>query len=261
MKKTERHIRTLTEALKTHARLRLGDAMNLLGVSESTARRLFRQMEEEGGVIRVHGGIQPVGTSAGEYRYDQVENQNTEEKRNIAAAAAALVSDGDVIFLDSGTTLGFMSQLLATRIAAGELTNLSVFTNSLVNLHCLSETAGVTLVGGRYRDNRKDFCGYVAEETIKSLHFNKCFLGADGYSVKNGFAATDFSTARMSELVLGRSDLCVILADASKFTEAAMVGFSRKHTIHRLITNEILTPDVQLALEGSGTEITVLSHE
>lgn len=257
MKKTEKHISVLEEALKINYRLRISDAMQLLDVSESTARRLFRQMEEEGGVIRVHGGIQPAGIPAGEYRYDLVENRHTREKQAIATAAAALVEEGDVIFLDSGTTLGLMSRLVARRISQGSLGKITVFTNSLVNLHALSKTTQVTLIGGRYRDNRKDFCGYVAEETIKTFHFNKCFLGADGYSIRNGFGAMDFSTARMSELVLGLSDVCVILADASKFEEAAMVGYSKNHPIHRLITDCMPDRPVLQALRGAGTQITV----
>ena len=258
MKKTEKHIRVLQDALKTAARLQLSDAISLLDVSESTARRLFSQMEQQGLVIRVHGGIQPIGDSAVGYRYDVVENQNTEAKRKIGAAAAELVENGDVVFLDSGTTLGFMSAALARRLAEGGLTGVTVFTNSLVNLHALAKVTEVTLIGGRYRDNRKDFCGYVAEEAIRPLRFTKCFLGTDGYSPTGGFAATDFSTAQMSELVFARSQTRILLADASKFTSAAMVGFSKGKPIQYLITDKAPVAPLAGDLTRWGTQVKLI---
>ena len=261
MKKTDRHRQMLAQQLQSHARLRLADAIALLGVSESTARRLFRQMEEDGQVVRVHGGIQPVVQPDADYRYDLVEAHHAEEKQRIAAAAAALVRDGDVIFLDTGTTLGLMSRHLARRLAGGELSRITVFTNSLVNLHALCRQADVTLMGGSYRDNRKDFCGYVAEETLRGLHFSQCFLGTDGYDPTAGFTAMDFATARMNELVLGRSDVCVLLADASKFNRASTVSFSRRGPVHRLITDREPAPAVRDALLAAGTQIQIVSSE
>ncbi len=261
MKKTEKHLAILQEALKSRSRLHLVDAMELLDISESTARRLFARMEEAGGVVRVYGGIQPVGDPAGDYRYDVVEGQNTHAKRQIAAAAAMLVENGDRVFLDSGTTLGFMSGYLARRLGEGGLAGVTVFTNSLVNLHTLSKATSVTLIGGRYRDNRKDFCGYVAEESIKPLRFTKCFLGADGFSPTSGFAATDFSTARMSELVLARSDVGIVLADASKFSSAALVGYSKATPVHRLITDRMPQPPVLQWLQRGNTQIDLIDSD
>ena len=44
-------------------RLSVADAVELLGVSESTARRIFAKLEKDGRAIRTHGGIRSIGNS------------------------------------------------------------------------------------------------------------------------------------------------------------------------------------------------------
>ncbi|MBQ8731710.1 MAG: DeoR/GlpR transcriptional regulator [Oscillospiraceae bacterium] len=257
MKKTERHEHILMEALRTSEKMTLSDAMNLLKVSESTARRLFCQMESHGNVIRVHGGIQFVGPTPKEYSYDIVEGRNTIAKRKIALAAAELIQDGDIIFLDSGSTLAYLSEAIAEKLKSGKLNDLVIFTNSLVNLNYLCNETRVTIIGGYYRDNRKDFCGYVAEETAKSLNFTKCFLGTDGYSIHTGFTAIDFSTARLNEVVLSRSAYRVVMADTDKFHGTTVVSYSRNQQIHLLITDQLPEDAVRAEIESGGTTISV----
>ncbi len=245
------------EAIHTYNRIGLKDAMALLNVSESTARRLFSKMENSGNVIRTHGGIQFIDRIPREYSYDLVEIQNVPEKKKIAAAAAELVNDGDVIYLDSGTTLAYMSEILASKILANKLKDVVIFTNSLVNLNYLIDAVKVTFIGGYYRENRRDFCGYIAENTVKDLNFLKCFLGADGYSIQAGFTAIDFSTARLNELILNRSSYRVVLANADKFHGTTMISYSRNQNVDLLITDKKPEESVRRKIESLGTKIQI----
>ena len=236
MKKSDAYERKLLDALKIAGRIDLSEAMRMLDVSESTVRRLFTAMAGKSGVVRVHGAIQLEGLANSDYRYEQLEGIHSEEKTRIAAAAVQMIADGDVVYLDSGTTIAQLSALLAARIRAEKL-NLSVFTNSMVNLELLCAEMDVNLIGGVYRSNRRDFCGYLAEETVRNLHFSKAFFGTDGFNGQTGFTATDFSTARLNQLVLGQTDCGTILADASKFENSAVVSYTRGRKIDLLITD------------------------
>ena len=69
-----------------------------------------------------------------------------------------------------------------------------------------------------------------------ALHFRKCFLGTDAYSVQNGFTTTDFSTARLNELVLECSDEKYVLMDSSKFFLSSVVSYSRRMMPDKIIT-------------------------
>lgn len=258
MKKSELREGILLEHLKAKKRLSLSEAIELLDVSESTVRRLFIRLENAGFAIRSYGGIQLVGNhTIMDYSYDQVEGQSVEQKRLIGERAALLVENGDVMYLDSGTTIAHFCAALAKRIEKKELETVTVFTNSLVNLEILIRHVPVSLIGGEYRANRKDFCGYLAEESVKSLHFTKCFLGADGYNIDNGFTATDFQTARLNELAMRNSDKRLVLMDSSKFSIMSVVSYSRNRTVNTLITDAMPDQAIVRKLSEQGTEILV----
>lgn len=256
MKKTEHQEQKILEQLKRKKTMTLAQAMELLGVSESTVRRLFIRLENSGAAMRRYGGIQLLHDSdAADYQYEQVEEQYVPQKQMIGCYAAQLVESGDVLYLDSGTTMACFCKELAARISSGQLKGLTVFTNSLVNLELLSPALTVNLIGGEHRANRRDFCGYLAEEMVSSLHFSKCFLGADGFHLRYGFTATDFYTARLNELVLGNSDRRYVLMDSSKFMAASVVSYSRDQTIDAVITDQQPTEQLAQRLAASGTEI------
>ena len=257
MGKVQEHERQLLDRLKAVGRLSLTDAVNLLKVSESTVRRLFIRLEKDGHVIRNYGGVQYFSEPNMNYSFEQLEGRNVAQKQAIAAYAVLLVENNDTIYIDSGTTLSHFSALLNARIETDALQNVTIFTNSLMNLNTLQKQARLHLIGGEYRQNRKDFCGYLTEETLKSLRFTKCFLGSDGYRPSFGFTTTDFHTARLNEFVLKNSQQSFVLMDSSKFDTSALVSYTRVHTVGLLITDQKLPDQIQdsLALQGTAVHI------
>ena len=222
-------------------------------------RRVFRRLEKTGDYLRYYGGLRLAFEegAANDYYYEGTENRHVAAKLKIADIALSLVQDGDEIYLDSGTTLARFAAKLAEALDKKQLRDVHIFTNSLVNLNLLKRHE-VTLIGGKFRDLRKDFHGYTAEETIKSLHFKKCFLGADAYSAQNGFTTTDFSTARLNELVLERSEEKYVLMDSSKFFLSSVVSYSRRVAPDKIITEAY--PD-QSYPETADLQIEILTQE
>ena len=143
----------LLERLTEEKRLSLKEAMDILGASESTARRAFLRLEEGGKAVRVLGGIRYVSPTMTSYDFDAGISEHVTEKRAIAREAVRLVEEGDVIFCDSGTTIRCMCTELEDRIRKEKI-SVRIYTNSLANLEILSGVTEVTLVGGRFRQNR-----------------------------------------------------------------------------------------------------------
>ena len=237
MKSTEINEHQIVNHLKIHKSISIADAIRITDSSESTVRRVFKRLEKTGDYLRYYGGIRLTSESNtdNDYYYENTENRHTDAKLKIATLALSLVQDEDEIYLDSGTTLARFAAKLAEALDKKDLRGVRIFTNSLVNLNLLKRH-DVTLIGGKFRDLRKDFHGYTAEEALKSLHFKKCFLGADAYSAQNGFTTTDFSTARLNELVLERSEEKYVLMDSSKFFLSSIVSYSRRISPDKIIT-------------------------
>ena len=238
----------LLERLTEEKRLSLKEAMDILGASESTARRAFLRLEEGGKAVRVLGGIRYVSPTMTSYDFEAGISEHVTEKRAIAREAVRLVEEGDVIFCDSGTTIRCMCTELEDRIRKEKI-SVRIYTNSLANLEILSGVTEVTLVGGRFRQNRRDFCGYLADELLSGLHFSKVFVGADGCSEERVFTTTDMETAKMNQIVIENTDAAFMLTDSSKFYSVSHVLYAPAKKFSAVITDSGIAPDVLTRLK------------
>ncbi|MBQ4141739.1 MAG: DeoR/GlpR transcriptional regulator [Clostridia bacterium] len=253
MNKAEIREKEIMALLRVSGKVSVAEAMALLDVSESTVRRLFCKLETEGSVIRTYRGIS-IGAVPGtreSYSFERNELYRSNEKMQIGEAAEALIEEGDTLYLDSGTTVLKLCRAIAQKCVAADgkgaekYATVTVFTNSLANLNLLKDYMNVCLIGGEFRPHRQDFCGYLTDEVIKRLHFSKCFVGADGFSVKGGLTASDFDTARINQLVVAASDRRILLADTSKAGKASVIHYAPIDSVDTLVTNKWLTSEVK----------------
>ncbi|OHE58802.1 MAG: hypothetical protein A2Z99_19850 [Treponema sp. GWB1_62_6] len=243
MKINEDGKRLLVETLDSQGKLTVRQVTELLDISEVTARRLFSKLEDEGRVIRTFGGIQRIDSDKALYSFNNSDRQKTREKTAIGMKAALEVESGDQVFLDSGTTVMAMGRALAARITAGDLSGLRVVTNSLIVTDLLAEHCKVILVGGEIRTERRDACGFLAEEFLKRLHMKKAFLGCDAFDLANGLMTTDERTAHINEIVMKNVSKIFILADAGKIGETSFVSYGSIERVDTLITDEGLSAE------------------
>ena len=255
MRKVERQMNDLALYLKEAQRITIADAKSLLNVSESTARRLFGRMESQKLAIRVHGGLQVWPEMKTEYSYPSMEARRLPQKRRIARAAIEWIGDARTIFLDSGSTIYQMSLYLAEWLRAGQRPQVSIFTNSLKNLQALSGLVDIHFIGGKYRENRQDCCGFLAEEALQKLNFDLCFLGADGCNVEQGVSCSDMETARLGRLVVMHSQRKVVLIDSTKFYWGALATYAQLENLDALITDVDLDSNIAEQMRAKGIEL------
>lgn len=234
--------------------LSLVEAMELLNVSESTARRMFAQLEHSGVAIRTHGGIRCMEQAPTAYSFEFGAKMNIEKKAAIGAAACDFIEDGDVIFCDSGTTIQCFCAELVHRLRRDKL-NIKVYTNSLANLELLSPYLPVHLVGGEYRANRKDFCGHMAEQALRGVYFTKSFVGADGCVNAEMFTTTDFETMRMNEIAMSNSRQTYMLVDSSKFSLSSHVAYAPIQRIHAVVTDDGISEETLTKLQKASANV------
>lgn len=257
MGKMQRKTQFLYENLCGSGYISNKQAMQMLGVSTSTVRRLFNNLEADGKAIRKYGGLQCVPKINNGYIYEVQEVRHDAEKRAIAAAAAAHVEDGDVLYVDWGTTLYRFCMALVKRMEAGELTDVTVFTNSMVNINLLHPFCPVLCVGGRYRENHRAFTGYLAEETARNVIFTKAFISCDGYSLNLGFTSFDFDSSRLCEVAFTNAKQRFVLMDHSKYEIAATVCFTKRFVVDLLITDTQPPDSVTAALATQVRDIQI----
>ena len=199
------------------------DLAEELNISLSTIRRDIAALEEAGTVISMRGGaVKPViaeepAPAAVTEEAPVVKKRliRSAEKDLIARKAAALVSDGDVIYIDSGTTCSCMFQYLSTK-------DIIIVTSNYEVLDFMPmQKAKVIMLGGEISNDLHSINGPLTEKSIADMHFNKAFIGANGYIPDGGVFTHTEREARKKVLVKEHSDKNYLLMDTSKKNQYA----------------------------------------
>ncbi|QEN09165.1 DeoR/GlpR transcriptional regulator [Oceanispirochaeta crateris] len=237
MSKIEKRQKKLLDLLQIYKRIDISQVSKWLDISETTARRMCSKLEEDQKVIRVHGGVQLTEQFLNEFSYQSKELKQLHEKVSIGNYSASLITSGDRIYLDSGTTIHQFAMALINRIKKQEFQDLVVITNSLANFDPLAEYCKVILVGGEVRLPRLDVCGSISEEIISKFHITKAFLGVDGVHIQKGFMTTDERTSTLNKLILADVDEAYILCDSTKFGKTSFMAYAQPDEVKNVVTD------------------------
>ena len=213
------------------------DLCQVTGASEATIRRDLNMLARQGRLVKVHGGA----TSLEEEEFlarepDLATKQRyAREKERIARYAAGLVSDDDVVFLDTGTTVLHMADHLKDSKA--------LFITSSIDLAGMlsAHERRVYILGGALKPGTVDIVGAEALETLRRYNFTKVFLGASGVSVSQGFTTPDPEAAALKSLAASRAQTAYMLVDSSKFgrvTAASILPLGRAGIITDRVPDE-----------------------
>jgi DeoR family transcriptional regulator of aga operon len=248
----------LLEILQSRKRVDVQTVAKSLSISEATTRRFFSQLEEQGKVIRVHGGVQLAPQLGYDYSFRVSAAHRQREKALIGGKAAELVQSGERLFLDSGTTVLRLAEALALRLQMGALKGLVVLTNSVTHLETLARWCKVILIGGEIRVERLDVCGSLAETNLQMFHVNKAFLGADAVSLKSGFMTTDERTSKMNQIVVERADHVYVLVDSGKFDRSSFVQYATFRQVEAVYTDGGIGRDTLRRFSEAGARIEIV---
>ena len=121
-----------------------------------------------------------------------------------------MVEPGDVIYVDSGTTCSCMFSYLSSK-------DIIIVTSNYEILDYMPmQKASVILLGGEISDDLHSINGPLTEKCIADMHFNKAFIGANGYIPDGGVFTHSEREARKKVLVREHSDKNYLLVDTSK---------------------------------------------
>lgn len=202
-----------------------------LSVSEATVRRDLRQLADAKQIDLVYGGA-TVRRSPDQSLQSRA-RQNIEAKRAIGKLASELVQDGDMIFVDCGTTCFEMRHYLKAKRA------LTVILNSTRLAMELGENSdfSIILLGGNYRHDRMDAIGPLAVNAIDQLRGYTAFIGVDGLDMDFGLSASDIQTAHLYQHVMKNARESILLADRSKFLSPSLYRIGDIESVSRIVTD------------------------
>jgi DeoR/GlpR family transcriptional regulator of sugar metabolism len=207
------------------------DLASQLGVSPSTIRRDLEVLDRDGTLRRVRGGA--LADADTDRPFAEVAAADEQDKEAVAARAARLVRDGEVILLDIGTT----TMRLARRLRGRRVT---VVTSSLAVLDALRADPEVELLllGGMVRRTYHSLVGVLTETALSQVVADRVFLGASGVRPDGQLVDTTLAEVPLKRAMIAAAGQVVLLVDRHKFPGTGALRVCGPEDIDVLVTNE-----------------------
>ena len=214
------------------------DLVDLLNASEMTVRRDLAQLAASGLLIRTRGGAMRAGADVRPFQFANKTALNAHRKEYIAGLAANEILDGDVIFMDCGSTVFRLCDFVRNK-------PITVITNSLPIVGALlGSEVKINLVGGEIDHQRQAVHGRMAEQHISHYRANRAFIGVGGISLANGLTANSEAEASTAIAMATCADRVYLLADSSKLEQDSYLQFAPLSLFDVLITDTEVDADV-----------------
>ncbi|MFC6086035.1 DeoR/GlpR family DNA-binding transcription regulator [Sphaerisporangium aureirubrum] len=221
-----------------------------LGVSPSTIRRDLELLGRDGTLTRVRGGAL-AGTDADVDRpFAEVVGVDEHDKEAVAARAAAMVEDGEVLLLDIGTTTVRLARHLAGR-------RVTVVTSSLAVLDVLRDDPAVELLllGGMLRRSYHSLVGVLTEEALRQVCADRLFLGAGGVRPDGQVTDTTAAEVPLKRAMIAAARQAVLLVDRNKFPGTGALRVCGPEELDMLVTNDGADPATLAAVAAAGVRV------
>lgn len=241
----------LLELIRTRRFATLEELAATLGVSESTVRRDVEALEQQGDARRIHGGALYTGTSPKLAHFDVRQPMRWEQKRAIAQKAVELISPGDTIILDGGTTTYEVARLLLGL-------PIHVVTNSLpvANLFASDPASDLVFVGGSICPRTGVAQGPHAEAMIGGLRVRKAILSVAAAN-DEGFFNNNVLLVETERAMMQAADEIIVVADSSKFGHRSLMHLCPLDNVDCIVTDDGLSQEWRTKIDALGVRLIV----
>ncbi|PRY35586.1 DeoR/GlpR family DNA-binding transcription regulator [Umezawaea tangerina] len=204
----ERQNRVLAE-LRDHGRVEVTELAAQLSVSEDTVRRDLKRLAEAGYLQKTHGGA--VALDAAHLPWSTRADVRTAAKSAIGKTAASLITPGQSLFLDAGSTVLSVARQLTAR-------PLTIMTNSLdiAALFTADDTITLSLTGGDWNPDSRHLTGPTALHTITTRRADWAVLGACATHPQAGITSTTPQDAQLKTQMSHSALRTMVVADRTK---------------------------------------------
>lgn len=241
------------DLLKARDLVLVSELLQEFSVSEVTIRKDLNELVRQGLAQRVRGGARATtaGRAQDELAIDVRLGMRAAEKRAIAAAAAAMIDDGEAIALDCSTTAYYLALELKDK------KELVVVTNGLLAAQALAASPGIVvmLIGGVLRSASLSTVGDMASEALRSTQVSYGFFGARGLSCERGLMELNPEEVRLKRQLVRSCDRVVALVDHTKWSRPGLQSFVSADQVSTVITDTGAPADLADEWRALGAEV------
>jgi len=220
-----------------------------VGASESTIRRDLEFLDSSEQIQRTRGGASYLGDSLSDF--DSRRSRASQEKQLIARRTADLISPGETVMLDGGTTT-----LEVARHLTGK--TLQVLTNSLPIASLLMNRPEIELIfiGGYVYPRTGVALGEQSVEALKKMHASRLVMSTGGITA-DGLFNSNALLVETERQMIRAADRVTLVADSSKFGQRALSHLCPLSDVDEIVTDDGMSEEWRQVIESAGlkTEI------
>jgi DeoR family glycerol-3-phosphate regulon repressor len=251
MRPRDRQFRII-DLVRTQGKVTVDELAESCAASAETIRRDLTLLAANGKIQKIHGGAIPT-RDFGEGPFAQRMQRNGQAKRLIAQKARQLVSPGDTLLIDTGSTTLIIAEELAG------IDDLTVVTNSTAiawTISSANKTVQMYLLGGTYNEDNRQTCGRMALNQLDSFHGNLAIITVG--AIAAGIGAMDYNCdeAEIASAMIAHTDKVILLVDSSKFDRVAPFVVASFDRIDSLVCER--TPEGALADSLNAAQVEII---
>lgn len=225
----------------------------LFDVSEDTIRRDLRELAAEGRLQRVHGGALPSSSAIAPFAERQ--SVKMDAKKRVARKGAQLISSGQVVIVDGGTTTSELITFFPPDLRITVVTHSPSIALGLVDHPSIE----VILIGGRLYKHSIVAVGAAAIEGIANIHADLFFMGVTGIHPDAGLTTGDFEEACIKRAFSGRAAETVVLASPEKINTASSFVIGDVSSVNTIVVEDGTDKDWIRAVSEKGVSVVLTS--
>lgn len=234
--------KAIVEYLKANHSATVNALSRKFFISETSIRRDLTKLERAGFLKKIHGGAILSEGHNHVLALEARQNVEKDEKLAIARKAASLIKNGDVVFLDSSSTVLAMADFL------GGFNQLTVITHGLKLADALSRFPHLKLylLGGLLNPSLHSLNGGLTRKNLEGLHADRVFLSPRALDIRRGAFCADEDEAEVRRAMLDRSGQTILLCSRIKLGTTAPFFLCRLNEIHTLVTDTLPEEESEL---------------
>jgi DeoR family transcriptional regulator of aga operon len=245
----ERREQILT-ILDKENRIIINDIVERFNTTHATIRKDLALLEKEGLLQRTHGGAIKNKSLFTGLALTEKEKLHLDEKIRIVKEAVKLISKGDIIILDSGST----TNLLAKEIK--HFNGITVITNAInIASELMQSDIEVILLGGNLMKESAALVGPITEDALQKISVNKFFQGVDGIDFEVGLTTPDMIEAKTCRMMMNSASERILLVDSSKFGRRSLGIIAKVDELDKIITTKKLSKNEIQKYSDCGVEM------
>lgn len=222
------------------------------GVSDMTIRRDLHLLETQGIVVVHYGGATLREADPAVQDFLTRQGQLDQDKICIARRAAASVKEGDVIYLDTSTTICHMLRFLPP-------VKLTIVTNSLPVMMRTYQNRLIKLymAPGIYQEQYGGAVDYSTIQYLSGMHYDKAFFGVASLDAEFGASASREKESIMKHVVWVNAEESYLLTDHTKFGRKDLFKYNEVKDFERIFTDAHLDEEAKRAFAQHGGKIEI----